>query len=247
MDELRDFIERLPSEACIFTGRIGEGQQLNIVFRGVLESAVVNGYKPSEKDTVVTVIYQNIDDLVEACVEACIDEGFGLEYSTMRFQAYTIDRKPIRSKVIRKQLDGTYEIENMSSIQALTHANIRMSEEIRRVLREVSNNNSHHLKTISDLTTAFVESKQSMLELERENMVKELIMSMPDEDDNETQTKGLQLLEKVVGGIFQQKAHDMDEVIKETIKTDPDKVREYCEDPEVVEAIRNAIFGAGHE
>ena len=246
MNELRDFVGRLPDEACIFTGRVGDGQQLQIVFRGVLETAIAQGYQPSDKDTVVTVIYQNLDDLIDACHECCIDEGFGVEYSTMRLQAYTIDRKPIRSKVIRRKIEDDFIDENISSITALTHANIRMSEEIRRVLREVSNNNAEHLKTIGQLTNAFVESKKQMLELERENMVKELVMSLPDEDDD-TKSQGLQLLEKVVGGFFQQQQSNLDDLIKDTIKNDPSKVREFCQDPDVVDAIKDAIFGGDDE
>jgi len=242
MNELQDFVSRLPAEACIFTGRIGDGQNLHIVFRGVLETAVEQGYKSTDKDTVVTVIYENIDDLIDACVECCVDEGFGIEYTTMRFQAYTIDRRPIRSKVVRKKLDDDNWNENINPIQALTNANIRMVEEMRRGYREVVNNNVEHLRTIGRLTDAFVGTKKQMLELERENMIKELVMSMPD-DENDTQSQGLQLLEKVVGGIFTQKEQSIDDMIKETIKTDPSKVREYCEDPEIVDAIKDALFG----
>jgi len=246
MDELRQFCERLPQEACIFTARIGDGQQLSIVFRGVLSYAIENGYEPTEKDTIVTMVYENIDDLIDECTEIVKDEGYGLEYSTMRFQAYTIDRKPIRSKVIRTNIEQDFIDENINSITALTNANIRMSEEIRRVLREVSNNNAEHLKTIGQLTSAFVQSKKEMLELERENMVKELVMSLPDDDDD-TKSKGLDLLERVVGGFFQQQQTNIDDMVKETIKNDPSKVREYCEDPEIVEAIRKAMFGGDNE
>lgn len=243
MQSLQDFFDRLPPEAVIFTGRIGTGQNLNIVFRGVMSQAVEDGYKASDKDTIQTFVYSDGDRLVEDCLETAQDAGWGLEHEILRFQSYTIDRKPIKSKVLRKEieLDIDKEDREINAIQALTHANIRMTEEMRRGYREVVQNNREHLETIRHLTEAFVMSKREMLDLERENMAKELVMKYhDDEQGDDTRAQGLALLEKVVGGFFQQQAANIDDIIKETIKSDPSKVKDFMNDPEIMEAIMKA-------
>ena len=130
----------------------------------------------------------------------------------------------------------------MTAIQALTNANIRMSEEIRRVLKEVNENNKEHLHTIATLTNAFVQTKSDMVDMEREVMIKDLALSMPDTDDD-TKSEGLQLLNKVVNGYFQHQEMNIDEKIKDTIKNNKEKVREFMQDPEVVNSIKDVIFG----
>lgn len=126
-----------------------------------------------------------------------------------------------------------------SSVQSLTTALFRMSEEIRRVLKVVTEHNTKNLETITHLTQSVVSSEKSKIDLERENMTRELIMQLHEEDTGEdTRSQGLELLQRIAGGLFGQKeGGDIDEMIKETIKTNPDKVREYMQDPEVVEAI----------
>jgi hypothetical protein len=242
VSDLHEFAERLPEQAVLFTARIGTKQDLSIIFKGVLASAIEQGYKPSDKDTLETYSYENLYDLVEDCLVTCEDEGFGIEHPKLRFQAYTIDRKPIRSKVLTKSLEiGTEN--DISSIQALTHALIRMSEEVRRTLKETNVNNSEHLKTISHLVQSTVQAEKEKLSLERENMAKELIMQLHDDDNgDDTRQQGLNLLERVVSGVFQQQAGNIDDMIKETIKNDPEKVREFMKDPEVVASIMREVM-----
>lgn len=257
VSDLHEFAERLPEQAVLFTARIGTKQELSIIFKGVVVPSWMEQYKmmygdtqkpfhelykPSERDTLETYSYENLYDLVEDCLVTCEDEGFGIEHPKLRFQAYTIDRKPIRSKVITKSLEiGTEN--DVSSIQALTHALIRMSEEVRRTLKETNVNNSEHLKTISHLVQSTVQAEKEKLSLERENMAKELIMQLHDDDNgDDTRQQGLNLLERVVSGVFQQQAGNIDDMIKETIKNDPEKVREFMQDPEVVASIMREVM-----
>lgn len=242
MSNLHDFVERLPEQAVLFTARIGSKQELSIVFKGVISSAIEQGYKPNEKDTLETFVYENLYELVEDCLVTCEDEGWGIEHPKLRFQAYTIDRKPIRSKVLTKSLE-LEDTGDVNSIQALTHALIRMSEEVRRTLKETNVNNAEHLKTINSLVQSTVQAEKDKLLLERENMAKELIMQLHDDDNgDDTRQQGLNLLEKVVSGVFQQQSHNLDDMIKETIKNDPEKVREFMKDPEVVESIMREVM-----
>lgn len=235
-------MERLPEQAVLFTARIGSKQELSIVFKGVISSAIEQGYKPNEKDTLETFVYENLYELVEDCLVTCEDEGWGIEHPKLRFQAYTIDRKPIRSKVLTKSLE-LEDTGDVNSIQALTHALIRMSEEVRRTLKETNVNNAEHLKTINSLVQSTVQAEKDKLLLERENMAKELIMQLHDDDNgDDTRQQGLNLLEKVVSGVFQQQSHNLDDMIKETIKNDPEKVREFMKDPEVVESIMREVM-----
>jgi len=84
------------------------------------------------------------------------------------------------------------------------------------------------------------------LELERENMARELIMELYDkENDENTQEQSQSLMDKVIG-LIQQQIHasnvDIDTMVKETIKSDPEKVKEYMQDKEVVEAVKKAMM-----
>ena len=68
-------------------------------------------------------------------------------------------------------------------------------------------------------------------------------MQLHDDDNgDDTRQQGLNLLEKVVSGVFQQQSHNLDDMIKETIKNDPEKVREFMKDPEVVESIMREVM-----
>ena len=242
MRTLTDFINDLPQEACVVIGRVGDGQKLTTFFRAcTLE--VKDTYKPSEKDTVPTKLFLDIDEAIEKCMDFAQDEGWGIEYSTLRIIVQTVTKQPCGTKVLRKEITDTFEHnDSMTAIQALTNANIRMSEEIRRVLKEVNENNKEHLHTIATLTNAFVQTKSDMVDMEREVMIKDLALSMPDTDDD-TKSEGLQLLNKVVNGYFQHQEMNIDEKIKDTIKNNKEKVREFMQDPEVVNSIKDVIFG----
>ncbi len=246
---IHDWLDRLPEGSVIFTARGGTQGQLSVFFRGCLHTALENGYKPSMKDTVETLAFDDLVDLGEEILTAAEDEGWGVEWDTLRVHAYSQDLKPIKSKVLKKDVSDSIDMSG-SSIQALTVANIRMSEEIRRVLREVTQHNKVNLETITNLTHAVVESEKSKIELERENMTRELIMQLHEEDTGEdTRSQGVELLQRIASGLFgQNQAVDIDEMIKETIKTNPDKVREFMQDPEVVEAImKEAMRGKEDE
>jgi len=237
-NKLQDFCERLPQEACIFVCRIGTGQSLQVFFRAVLESHFENGYESHDKDTVETLVYETIDDMIDELLQIANDEGFGIEHDTIRLQAYTQDKKPIRSKVLKKEIVEDTDFLQHNAINSLTLANIRMSEEIRRCMREIANNNKEHLATIQSLSDTLVTSQKEKLLLERENMARELIMEMHDkETGDDTRAQGLSLLERIAHGLFAQQTANIDDIIKETIKNDPNKVREYMQDPEIVEAI----------
>jgi len=248
MSNIHDWLERLPEGSLIFTARGGTQGQLNVFFRGCLVEALEQGYKPSNKDTVETLSFVDLVDLGEEILTSAEDEGFGVEWDTLRVHAYTIDGKPIKSKVIKKDVTDIIDT-GSSSIQALTLANIRMSEEIRRVLREITNHNAKNLETIAMLTNSVVNSEKDKIELERENMTRELIMQLHDEDTGEdTRSQGIELLQRIAEGLFsKQTAMNMDDVIKETIKNDPEKVREFMQDPEVVEAIMKEVMKGGDE
>ena len=251
-NKLLDFCERLPQEACIFVCRIGTGQSLTVFFRAILQSTFENGYKASDKDTVETLVYETIDDMIQELLEIAVDEGFGIEHDTIRLQAYTSDKKPIRSKVLKKEIVEDTDLHQSNAIHSLTLANIRMSEEIRRCMREIANNNKEHLATIQTLSDTLVSSQKEKLQLERENMARELIMEMHDkETGDDTRQQGLSLLERIAHGLFSGQAMqgmDIDSIIKETIKNDPQKVKEFMQDPEIVEAImKQAMSGEDEE
>jgi len=131
-------------------------------------------------------------------------------------------------------------------VQSLTMANIRMSEEIRRTMREISLNNKEHLQTIASLSQTLVTSQKEKLLLERENMARELIMEMHDnETGDDTRSQGLSLLERIAQGLFNQQAMqggNIDDMIKETIKKDTEKVREFMKDPDVVASIMREVM-----
>jgi hypothetical protein len=208
----------------------------------VLIWALEQGYQPSHKDTIPTKQYEDIQSCIDALLNTCEDEGWGYEYSTVRIQALMIDRTPVGTKVIRKETTEQVDFD-ISPIQALTNANIRMCEEMRRGYKEVVNNNRAHLQTIESLTSAWVEARKEMIELERTNMAQNLVLGMEDNNGIDYKAQGLEVLNRAVEGFFQSKVSNMDDMIKETIKNDPEKVKEYCEDPEIVESIKNAIFG----
>ena len=239
---LQDFINDLPEQTCLFVARVGEGQSLRVCFRGVLIWAIEEGYTPSHKDTVPTKQYADIQSCIDALLNHCEDEGFGYEYSTVRIQAMLIDRTPVGTKVIRKEVTENISFD-ISPIQALTNANIRMCEEMRRGYKEVVNNNRAHLQTIEQLTSAYVEARKEMLELERTNMAQNLVLNMENDNGVDYKAQGLEVLNRAVDGFFQTKVSNLDEMIKDTIKNDPEKVKEFCEDPDVVESIKSAIFG----
>lgn len=253
MNKLIDFCERLPPQACIFSARIGSSQSLNIIFKAVLVPvweevtglSFINDYKPHPKDTLETFAYMDMNDLVEECLQTCEDEGWGSEHDTVRFHAFTSDIKPIKSKVLKKEL--FVEVDKQTdTVQALTNGLLRMSEEIRRSMREITNNNKEHLQTIAQLSNSNVEKNRHVLELERENMARELIMELYDkENDENTQEQSQSLMDKVIG-LIQQQIHasnvDIDTMVKETIKSDPEKVKEYMQDEEVVEAVKKAMM-----
>jgi len=255
MDKLIDFCERLPPQAQIFTCRIGTSKDLTIFFKAILQETFEQGYKPSDKDTTETLVYETIDDLVEECLQIAEDEGYGTEYDTIRFHAFTIDRKPIRSKVLKKEIHVDNTIDQHNAVHSLTVANIRMSEEIRRTMREIANNNKEHLATIQSLSQTLITSQKEKLQLERENMARELIMEMHDKDTgDDTRQQGLSLLERIAHGLFSQTAMqgaNIDDMIKETIKNDPEKVREFMQDPEIVASIMREVMredeGDDHE
>ena len=252
-NKLIDFCERLPEQSCIFTARIGTSQNLNIIFKAILVPVweevtgknFIEDYKPHPKDTLETFAYMDINDLAEECMQTCEDEGFGTEHDTVRFHVFTVDLRPIKSKVFKKELFETVD-KQADTVQALTNGLLRMSEEIRRTMREVTNNNKEHLQTIAMLSNSNVEKNRHVLDLERENMARELIMELYDkENDENTQDQSKSLMDKILG-LVQQQIHasnvDVDEVIKETIKNDPEKVKEYMQDEEVVEAVKKAMM-----
>lgn len=245
MDKLIDFCERLPPQAEIFTCRIGTSKDLTIFFKGILQETFEKGYTPHDKDTTETLVYDTIDDLVEECMQIAEDEGWGTEHNTLRFHAFTLDRKPIRSKVLKKDIVQE-DFQSVGAVQSLTMANIRMSEEIRRTMREISLNNKEHLQTIASLSQTLVTSQKEKLLLERENMARELIMEMHDnETGDDTRSQGLSLLERIAQGLFNQQAMqggNIDDMIKETIKNDPEKVREFMKDPDVVASIMREVM-----
>ena len=251
MDKLIEFCERLPPQAELFTCRIGTSKDLTIFFKGILQSTFEKGYKPSDKDTTETLVYETIDDLVEECLQIAEDEGYGTEHDTIRFHAFTIDRKPIRSKVLKRDIHIDTSFQQHDAIASLTTANIRMSEEIRRTMREIANNNKEHLATIQSLSQTLITSQKEKLLLERENMARELIMEMHDKDTgDDTRQQGLSLLERIAHGLFSQHAMqgaNIDDMIKETIKNDPEKVREFMKDPEVVESIMREVMRGGDD
>ena len=226
--DLHDWLDRLPEGACIFTARGGNNQQLNLFYRGCLTTALDQGYVPSSKDTVETIQHDDLTDLGEDILQSALDEGWGVEWDTLRIHAYSIDR-PIKSKVLKKEITDIID-DTSNSIQALTLANIRMSEEIRRVLREITTHNAKNLETIATLTNAVVSSERGKIDLERENMTRELIMQLHDEDTgDDTRAEGLALLQKIAGGLFGGVDVDIDTIISETIKNDPQKAKEMVE------------------
>jgi len=252
-NKLIDFCERLPEQACIFTARIGTSQNLNIIFKAILVPTweEVTGktfeedYKSHPKDTLETFAYMDINDLAEECLQTCEDEGFGTEHDTVRFHVFTSDLRPIKSKVLKKELFD--QVKNDSSpIEALTNGLLRAMEEIRRSMREITNNNKEHLQTIAMLSNSNIEKNRHVLELERENMARELIMELYDkENDENTQDQSKSLMDKILGLVQQQinSSHvDVDTMVKETIKNDPAKVKEYMQDDAVVEAVKKAML-----
>ena len=82
-------------------------------------------------------------------------------------------------------------------------------------------------------------------------MARELIMEMHDKDTgDDTRQQGLSLLERIAHGLFSQHAMqgaNIDDMIKETIKNDPEKVREFMKDPEVVESIMREVMRGGDD
>ena len=86
-------------------------------------------------------------------------------------------------------------------------------------------------------------------------MARELIMEMHDKDTgDDTRQQGLSLLERIAHGLFSQTAMqgaNIDDMIKETIKNDPEKVREFMQDPEIVASIMREVMredeGDDHE
>lgn len=237
-NKLYEWFDRLPKEACVFTAR--GGREMHTFFRCCLTSILEEKkYSPSPKNKIVTYDFVDLEEIQEQILTAAEDDGWGLEYEILRIHAWDINNEHLISKVIRKDTMSKNIDDSGSSVQSLTTALFRMSEEIRRVLKVVTEHNTKNLETITHLTQSVVSSEKSKIDLERENMTRELIMQLHEEDTGEdTRSQGLELLQRIAGGLFGQKeGGDIDEMIKETIKTNPDKVREYMQDPEVVEAI----------
>ena len=250
MSELLDFCERLPEQACIFTCRIGTGQNLNIFFKGITQEAHENGYKPSEKDTIETFVYESLHDLVEECMQSAEDEGFGIEHDTIRFFAHTIDRKPVRSKVIKKRLsfDNMENVESKGSIEALTIAVIRMSEECRRTLRTQTEYSDKQLKTIEKLSERNILNEENRLELEREVMFKNLVIDMQEEEQgNVTKQRGLELLGKAFEVYKSSQDSTIKQKIKETIMQDDDLLKEFMQDDDVKSRIWDTFMKHNNE
>ena len=250
MSDLLDFCERLPEQACIFTCRIGTGQTLNIFFKAILQEAHENGYKPHEKDTIETFVYDNMHDMVEECLQSAEDEGWGIEHDTIRFFAHTIDRKPVRSKVIKKRLsfDTIDSLEPKGSIEALTSALIRMTEEVRRTLHTQTQYSDKQLKTIEKLSERNIQNEETRLELEREVMIKSLLMEMNEEEQgNETKQRGLELLGKAFEVYKSSQDSTIKQKIKETIMQDDDILNEFMQDDEIKSRIWDSFMKSKEE
>ena len=245
-DKLIDFCERLPPQACVFVCRIGTGQQLQVFFKGITTQAHEQGYKPSDKDTVQTMVYETLHDLVEDCLLSAEDEGWGMEHDTIRFLAYTIDRKPVRSKVLKKALDITQEETQTNSIQALTHAIIRMSEEVRRTLRTQEEYSEKQLGIIEKLTQRNIDQAHEKLEIERDNMIRSILMEIHDKDnESDVESRGYNLLERAISLYQQSQTMNIKDKIKETIMTDDETLDEFLQDEEVVKKIYDRMMNRG--
>jgi len=264
MSDLQDFCERLPEQACIFTCRIGIGQKLNVFFKAVLIPSWQKmtgvdfeddkkGFKPHPKDTIETFSYNNIQDLCEDCMQSAEDEGLGIEYDTIRFFAYTVDSSiPIRSKVIKKQLAFTGEgmglQDTKNSIDSLTVALIRMSEECRRTLRTQAEYSEKQLRTIEKLTERNINQEEQRLELERENMIKTIIMEMHDEDNQgDVKERGYELLVKAMDMYKSSQTNSIKQTIRDTILHDEETLKEFMQDDEIKNKIWDTMMKQNEE
>ena len=162
------------------------------------------------------------------------------------FFAHTIDRKPVRSKVIKKRLsfDNLENVESKGSIEALTVALIRMSEEVRRTLHTQTQYSDKQLKTIEKLSERNIMNEENRLELEREVMLKSIIMEMNEEEQgNETKQQGMELLGKAFDVYKSSQESTIKQKIKETIMQDDDILNEFMKDDE----IKSRIWDSFHE
>ena len=156
---------------------------------------------------------------------------------------YTVEGKHVKNKLLRKSLAEANKDNSVSAIQSLAQCNIAMSNEVRRTLSVVTDNNARLLEQVVELTESFVSAKREQIIAENERMAYELVLENKEaEEDNEARETGFAVLGQIaeaLQGQFGKKFSIGD--LKEHLKANPADVDAFMEDPEIIDIVMSKM------
>ncbi len=241
--KLTGYFSRLPfSEVASLTLRIGESARDLITQHKIIMEQ--SDYRPSSEGSQLEPhLGSTIDEAQEQIEEVLEDLGFGDEYTYARVHAYSAEGKHIRSVSLRHRIPQEQEHHEMnaSAAQELARGMVAMASEVRRTLATVTATLEARETAMSSVLESMIEAKHDQIAAEGEAMAYHLAMEAEQgQENNDIKARGLEVLQQIAG-TFMQGGIDL-EAIKSHIKSNPEVVREFAKDPEVVDAISNAFF-----
>jgi len=250
MEKLLNWISALPEEATVFTVCSGSGRKLEQIYKVVLPGAIENGWTPKPQDKNEVFQALDLDDLADQVQGVLEDTGYGIEYVKARVYAYSVQGKHIKSKLITKQIPIPQGDYTDSAIQALAQANISMTNEVRRTLANVTDNNARLLEIVTQLTEGFVSAKRDQVIAEQERLAYEMVLEAQEIEENKgIKEEGLSLLSQIANTVLEQKRQSSfdTESLKEHIKNNPGVVDDFIDDPEIINAVMASMAKQAQE
>lgn len=238
-----DWFTRLPEESVLFTLSTGSGRKLEQVYKVVTVDGVRQGYSPNPNSKNECFQAEDIDDVQDQLVQVLEDTGFGTEYEKARVYAYAVDGTPIKNKLVRQLHTQPTNETDSTSINALCTALIAMSNETRRTLAVVTDSNQHFLSVISQLTENTLSARRDQVAAEQERLAYELVLDHAVQEENSTvKEQGLNVLQQIFQTLASKQNQGIDiDALKEHLKSNPDVVDDFINDPDIVESVMQSM------
>jgi hypothetical protein len=213
---------------------------MELQYRCVTPAAIDKGWKETPQDTIETHIVDNLDELQESLEEVLEDMAWGSDDCPVaRIHAYTAQGTPIKSILLRKENTTKGEGSGSGLERAFDLIESLVKEGTRAHRLTVDMNQSQQL-TIREMSSEMISAKREQVHAEAELLqIAALAEQLDVEESNGIKERGMDILLQIWQQL-QGNGITVDD-IKSHVKSNPGDVAEFVKDPDMVNAVLDAI------